>query len=627
MGNKTKNKKKKKLTCPQCNKKVKAKWRFCRNCNYPLGGKSKKKDSQKAASEKTSSKDVKFAKKTPKLFKSSVAKIIEPIVAVPEKVVEEDLNNEVAVIEEVVEETIVEEIVEYTAVEDEIAEEVSEDTTADDEVLEEVEKVAEDIIEAVEETVADELVAVPEVEETDDPVYGWRTATAGYEAIKTGIKMPEVNKVIEALDEMNNEVTETVEDVVKDESIEEVAKVVVNEEITEENPLEEEIPQADEMPVEDEPVDEVVEETVQEDAPEIKTAEEVVTYYDELPEVPATVAVPETPPNPESVAEETDEVEEPSLETEADIEPAEPEFEPLEVEPPIFEAAPIEGANLLLDVEPMPEVDPLPEGVVTPITDEPVPVAGEDLNPDEKPQGEPVAIIDPEIASNLAASMVAQMPIEDPPASPQPTPSTPTDIPDGTSRAETVGEEKKSNAGWIAGIIVGCVLCLLLGGVIGTAIQKNADSKRLQEAEERLEVLEERLQEANPGHGIYNIEQLDEYLNEEFGLDTGDGTIFEELIENLNSGQYGQAQDTGRKGRGMMGVEIATSKDGVVVSAVENGSAADKAGIEKGDVIETINNKEVSTSQEVVDITSKTDPGDTITVGIKGKGNIEITLE
>ena len=71
------------------------------------------------------------------------------------------------------------------------------------------------------------------------------------------------------------------------------------------------------------------------------------------------------------------------------------------------------------------------------------------------------------------------------------------------------------------------------------------------------------------------------------------------------------------------------SLDGVYVADVNENSAAQNAGIEKGDVVTQINNVKVNSPSELQEMVGRYRPGDKISVTVKGKDKVkqfEVTL-
>jgi len=79
-----------------------------------------------------------------------------------------------------------------------------------------------------------------------------------------------------------------------------------------------------------------------------------------------------------------------------------------------------------------------------------------------------------------------------------------------------------------------------------------------------------------------------------------------------------------------LGVQIAQSSDGLTVASVIAGSPAEKAGLERGDIIKAIDGTSVSALQAIRDLLRDKKAGDTITVSITRDGNaqdVTVTLE
>ncbi|MEM7297592.1 MAG: trypsin-like peptidase domain-containing protein [Bacteroidota bacterium] len=69
--------------------------------------------------------------------------------------------------------------------------------------------------------------------------------------------------------------------------------------------------------------------------------------------------------------------------------------------------------------------------------------------------------------------------------------------------------------------------------------------------------------------------------------------------------------------------------DGVLVTDIKNNGAADKAGLEKRDVIRKVNGSQISTKSQIEELIAKSYPGDKLSVIIEREGNMfnkEITL-
>ncbi|MBO9716321.1 MAG: DegQ family serine endoprotease [Pseudoxanthomonas sp.] len=109
----------------------------------------------------------------------------------------------------------------------------------------------------------------------------------------------------------------------------------------------------------------------------------------------------------------------------------------------------------------------------------------------------------------------------------------------------------------------------------------------------------------------------------------------------LAMGAVQQIKATGRVSRGMLGVQIQgldatraramglASNDGALVNSVEPGSAAEKAGIEIGDVIVSVNGRAVATSADLPPIVGMMSPGSKARIGVIRDGkprDITVTL-
>ncbi|MDE3236916.1 MAG: PDZ domain-containing protein [Bacteroidota bacterium] len=66
--------------------------------------------------------------------------------------------------------------------------------------------------------------------------------------------------------------------------------------------------------------------------------------------------------------------------------------------------------------------------------------------------------------------------------------------------------------------------------------------------------------------------------------------------------------------KAMLGVQYEKNDKGAEVKAVTTGSAAEKAGLQKGDIITKINDTKIDNNNELTNIISKQEPGDKITV-------------
>ncbi|NLA96100.1 MAG: PDZ domain-containing protein, partial [Clostridiaceae bacterium] len=94
---------------------------------------------------------------------------------------------------------------------------------------------------------------------------------------------------------------------------------------------------------------------------------------------------------------------------------------------------------------------------------------------------------------------------------------------------------------------------------------------------------------------------------------------------------------TGKHVWPMMGITVSTVEEslaadqglhypGVVVVAVEPGSAGNKAGLKTGDVITTFDGKQVSTTKQLADYKNEREAGDRVTITIY-RGSREMTIE
>jgi putative serine protease PepD len=82
-------------------------------------------------------------------------------------------------------------------------------------------------------------------------------------------------------------------------------------------------------------------------------------------------------------------------------------------------------------------------------------------------------------------------------------------------------------------------------------------------------------------------------------------------------------------GRAFLGVSVATlvSGDGVVVSAVTAGSAADKAGIERGDVIVSVAGTDITSGDDLSVRLAELEPGQTVPVTIQRPDGTRKTVQ
>jgi membrane-associated protease RseP (regulator of RpoE activity) len=95
-------------------------------------------------------------------------------------------------------------------------------------------------------------------------------------------------------------------------------------------------------------------------------------------------------------------------------------------------------------------------------------------------------------------------------------------------------------------------------------------------------------------------------------------------------GAQEQQQDQQQQEKAWMGVLFARTPDGLTIAQVIAESAADKAGLKRGDVIKAVNGTAVETAQELRDQLKDKNVGDTITLSIERDGqaqDVSVTLE
>ena len=106
-------------------------------------------------------------------------------------------------------------------------------------------------------------------------------------------------------------------------------------------------------------------------------------------------------------------------------------------------------------------------------------------------------------------------------------------------------------------------------------------------------------------------------------------SAFTELDEIRVGITSGKRREIGREG-GVMGVILGSeSKEGVRVTEVVPQAAADKAGLRNGDIMKKVDGRTVRKRDQVVNLVSKKDPGDVVTVEVLRKNksmNYRITL-
>lgn len=74
--------------------------------------------------------------------------------------------------------------------------------------------------------------------------------------------------------------------------------------------------------------------------------------------------------------------------------------------------------------------------------------------------------------------------------------------------------------------------------------------------------------------------------------------------------------------KAMLGVSTRESKEGVEVVDVVSLSAAEKGGIEDGDVITAVDHIKIETPKDLVDAIAKYEPGDKVQIGLKRAGDL-----
>jgi putative serine protease PepD len=81
-----------------------------------------------------------------------------------------------------------------------------------------------------------------------------------------------------------------------------------------------------------------------------------------------------------------------------------------------------------------------------------------------------------------------------------------------------------------------------------------------------------------------------------------------------------------RSSQPWLGVELRTATDAVVVASVASDGPADRAGLQPGDVIDSIGGRRTRSVDDVVQALANERPGRTITVDLRGAGRAEVTL-
>ncbi|MCX8116570.1 MAG: trypsin-like peptidase domain-containing protein [Desulfobacterota bacterium] len=91
------------------------------------------------------------------------------------------------------------------------------------------------------------------------------------------------------------------------------------------------------------------------------------------------------------------------------------------------------------------------------------------------------------------------------------------------------------------------------------------------------------------------------------------------------------ASDKEGRSRAYLGVRVSTTEQGLVkIESIEAGSPAFKAGLKEGEIILSVNNKEMRSANDLVKYIQNKKPGDKIVLKIKRKGAVEqvtVTLE
>jgi putative serine protease PepD len=108
--------------------------------------------------------------------------------------------------------------------------------------------------------------------------------------------------------------------------------------------------------------------------------------------------------------------------------------------------------------------------------------------------------------------------------------------------------------------------------------------------------------------------------NEGVGFAVPSNTV-EQIAEELIS--------SGKAQHALLGVSPANAAAGVEVASVQNGSAADSAGLKVGDVIVAVDGRAVTTPEQLRAIIAGDRPGDTITLKLRRDGStktVETTL-
>jgi serine protease Do len=75
-------------------------------------------------------------------------------------------------------------------------------------------------------------------------------------------------------------------------------------------------------------------------------------------------------------------------------------------------------------------------------------------------------------------------------------------------------------------------------------------------------------------------------------------------------------------GRPIVGISVSETQSGLVVAAIQSGSGAEKAGLQKGDLIAKVDGTFVKTAEELNNLRDKKSPGDSMTFTIMRNGEI-----
>lgn len=83
--------------------------------------------------------------------------------------------------------------------------------------------------------------------------------------------------------------------------------------------------------------------------------------------------------------------------------------------------------------------------------------------------------------------------------------------------------------------------------------------------------------------------------------------------------------DMAEETHGFLGVYLEDGDDAVVITGVEEGSAAEKAGLQEGDILLEINNNKMRSYDDVVDFMAKTKPGEKVSITYERAGKKKTT--